>query len=128
MSKRPTRYFLKEKEVTKVLNSSPGLKMGIEELLGSKPRIEIQETEKVEIFIIHGDPLLARSAAQLFPTLLFKEIFRFLPKIVVDMGAVSHVCNGADVMAPGVVDIRGDFKKNDLLLVLDEGDIWVGEF
>jgi len=36
------------------------------------------------------------------------------------MGAVPYVCKGADVMAPGVVNINGEFKENDLLLVVDE--------
>jgi predicted RNA-binding protein (TIGR00451 family) len=36
------------------------------------------------------------------------------------MGAVPYVCNGADVMAPGVVRVDGDFEKNDILLVVDE--------
>jgi len=36
------------------------------------------------------------------------------------MGAVPHVCNGADVMAPGVVQIQGDFDKGDFVVVVDE--------
>ena len=36
------------------------------------------------------------------------------------MGAVSHICNGADVMAPGIVRIEGQFDVDDFVLVLDE--------
>ena len=36
------------------------------------------------------------------------------------MGAVPHVCNGADVMAPGIVRVEGEFDKGDLVLVMDE--------
>ena len=36
------------------------------------------------------------------------------------MGAVKHILNGADIMAPGIVRIIGDFKKGDLVLVVDE--------
>jgi PUA domain protein len=43
-----------------------------------------------------------------------------MPKIVVDMGAIPYVCKGADVMAPGVVSIKGEFKENDVLLIIDE--------
>lgn len=42
------------------------------------------------------------------------------PKVVVDMGAVPHVCNGADIMAPGIVCFEGEFKEGDLVFVADE--------
>jgi PUA domain protein len=45
---------------------------------------------------------------------------QLLPKIVVNMGAVSHICNGADVMAPGVVRIEKDYKSNDYVVIIDE--------
>jgi PUA domain protein len=42
-----------------------------------------------------------------------------MPKIVVDMGAVPYVCKGADVMAPGIVRVEGEFGVGDLVLVVD---------
>jgi len=121
VSKRPRRHFLKEKEVRKLfLDFSQRLKVDAERLFGPRPRVEVNETETAEIFIIDGKPLLARFGGTLFPTLAFNEVFPFLPKIVVDMGAVPYVCDGADVMVPGVVSIEGDFKENDLLLIVDE--------
>jgi len=33
---------------------------------------------------------------------------------------VPYVCHGADVMAPGVVRVQGDFNKQDFILVVDE--------
>lgn len=121
MSKKLQRHFLKEKEARKLLlDFSQRLKTDPEQLLGTKPRVEVNTTEAAEIFIVHGKPFLARSGGQLFPTLTFNEVLSLLPKIVVDMGAVPYVCKGADVMAPGVVDIKGEFKENDLLLVVDE--------
>jgi len=119
--KRPRRYFLKEKEARKLLlDFSQRLKTDVEQLLGSKPRIEVNKTEAAEIFIFNEKPLLARSGDELFPTLAFDEVFSLLPRIVVDMGAVPYVCKGADVMAPGVVSIKGEFRENDFLLVVDE--------
>ncbi|NIR86471.1 RNA-binding protein, partial [Candidatus Bathyarchaeota archaeon] len=78
------------------------------------------ETQTVEIFIVNGKPLFARSENIFLPTLISKRVFALLPKIVVDMGAVPHICNGADLMAPGVVKIDGEFNTGDLLLVVDE--------
>ncbi len=121
MPKKPRRHFLKEKEVRRFLiDFSQRLKTDVEQLLGSKPRIEVNETEAAEIFILNGKPLLARSDGELFPTLAFEEAFPFIPRIVVDMGAVPYVCKGADVMAPGVVSVKGEFEETDLLLVTDE--------
>ena len=121
VSKNPRRHFLKEKEARKLfLDFSQRLKVDAERLFGPRPRVEVNETEVAEIFIVDGKPLLARSGGALFPTLAFDEVFPFLPRIVVDMGAVPYVCKGADVMAPGVVSIDGDFNENDLLLVVDE--------
>jgi len=92
----------------------------VEKLFGSKPRIELAETQTVEIFIINGKPLFVRLAGTFLPTLISNGVFSLLPKIVVDMGAVPHICNGADLMAPGIVQIAGDFNPDDLLLVVDE--------
>jgi len=36
------------------------------------------------------------------------------------MGAVPHVCNGANVMAPGIVRFEGNFRKDDFVFVVDE--------
>ncbi|MCZ2809494.1 MAG: DUF1947 domain-containing protein [Candidatus Bathyarchaeota archaeon] len=121
MPKKPRRHFLKEKEARKLLlDFSQRIKTDVEQMIGSKPRIEVNENEAAEIFILNGKPLLARSAGELFPTLAFEEVFPFVSRIVVDMGAVPYVCKGADVMAPGVVSVKGEFEGNDLLLVIDE--------
>ncbi len=119
--KKRRRHFLKEKEAKRfLLEVSQRLRTDIEHLLGSKTSVEVNETESAEIFIFNGRPLLARSNAELFPTLRFEAFFPIIPKIVVDMGAVPYVCKGADVMAPGVVAIEGEFEEKDFLLVVDE--------
>ena len=121
MPKKRHRYFLKEKDAKKLLlDASKTLRTDIEQLLGSKTRVEVNETETAEIFIFNGKPLFARSNGELFPTLLSEEFFSVFPKIVVDMGAVPYVCKGADVMAPGVVSVEGEFNENDVVIVVDE--------
>jgi PUA-domain protein len=121
LPKKRRRHFLKEKEAKRfLLEVSKTLGTNIEQLLGSKTGVEVNETENAEIFFFNGRPLLARSNGVLFPTLYFEELFSVIPKIVVDMGAVPYVCKGADVMAPGVRAIKGEFEENDLILVVDE--------
>jgi PUA domain protein len=121
LQKRRHRHFLKNKETKYfLLDVSKRLGTDIGRLLGSKTLVEVNETEIAEIFILNGRPILASSDGILFPTLLFEELFSIIPKIVVDMGAVPYVCKGADVMAPGVVALKGEFEESDLLLVVDE--------
>ena len=72
----------------------------------------------ISVYLIDGVPLLARVRGVLFPTLKSPFLER-LPTAVVDMGAVPYVCNGADVMAPGIVEVRGDFQKGGLVIVRD---------
>jgi PUA-domain protein len=118
---RRQRHTLKAKDAKKFLaEASKRLGTDIEKLLGAKTRVEINQTQVAELFIINGRPLLAKLDGDLFPTLSFKEILPLIPQIVVDMGAVPYVCKGADIMAPGVRTIKDDFKENDLVLIIDE--------
>ncbi|RLI47047.1 RNA-binding protein [Candidatus Bathyarchaeota archaeon] len=115
------RHFLKEKAARQLLlELSQKFKIDTEQLFGSKPHIELAETEIAEILLINRKPLFARVDKNILPTLFSNKVSSLLPKIVVDMGAVPHVCNGADLMVPGVVQISADFKKNDLILIVDE--------
>ena len=115
------RHSLKDKDAKRfLLEISKRLGTGIEQFIDSKTRIEVNVTETAELFFFNGRPLLAKSNGKLFFTLSFEELFPLFPKIVIDMGAVPYVCKGADVMAPGVRAVKGEFKENDLLLVIDE--------
>ena len=118
--KRPRRS-LKEKEAKKLLlEVTETFGTNIEQFLEPKIRVEMSETETADLFLLNGKPLLARSDGTLFFTLFFEDVLPLFPQIVVDMGAVPYVCKGADVMAPGVREVKGDFKENSLLLVVDE--------
>jgi len=121
MSKTIKRHFLREKDTEDILQElSHKLNVDAEQLLGSEPRIELAETQSSKILIVNGAPILARLNNVLSPTLFFKKILPFLPMIIVDMGAIPHICNGADLMAPGIVQIHGNFNENDFLLIVDE--------
>ena len=121
MSKISRRHSLREKEARNViLEFLKKTGATAEQLFESKKHVETIETEDAKIYLIDEKPLLASSNGKPFPTLFFKEVFSFLPKIVVDMGAVSHVCQGADIMAPGVIRIEGQFDVDDFVLVVDE--------
>ena len=70
------------------------------------------------VYIFFKEVILARKKGILFPTLINSAIGD-LPSVLVDMGAIPYVCNGADVMAPGIMNIEGDFEKDGLLVIRD---------
>ncbi|MEM2455281.1 MAG: DUF1947 domain-containing protein [Candidatus Bathyarchaeia archaeon] len=121
-------YEIKHKHVLKASEKRIFVKRLIEtfninvgEIIGGRMEVEVADLrEKKSLIIINGRPLFIDSEGDLTPTLLFEEIIGSLPKVFVDMGAIPHICNGADIMAPGIVRVDGEFKEGDLITVLDE--------
>ena len=70
------------------------------------------------VYIFSKEVILARKNDVLFPTLI-NSVIDDLPSALIDMGAIPYVCNGANVMAPGIMDIVGEFEKNGLLVIRD---------
>jgi PUA domain protein len=121
MPEKHQRYFLKEKEAKSLLvEASRRLRTDLNIILKGNTSIEVVKSESVEVFLVDGKPILARSERSLFPTLLFAEFLAVTPRAVVDMGAVPFVCKGANVMAPGVRKYEGEFRKGDFVFVVDE--------
>ncbi|PWR76153.1 RNA-binding protein [Methanospirillum stamsii] len=90
--------------------------------LFSGKMIEIIETNQdVHLYLIDKEPLILEKDGILFPSLR-GALSRPFPqkKIIVDMGAVSFVINGADIMRPGVVDVTPDVKAGKPVQIVDE--------
>ena len=120
MSTGVRRYQIRKDE-RKLLLKTVLDKIGldIDTMFGSKPQVEVMEAQKIRVYIVNGRPLIAESDGNVFPTLLFEEQLAKQPKVVVDMGAVPHVCNKADIMGPGITEIQGEFEPKNLVTVLD---------
>ena len=120
MPRKHRRYALKSKQAKQLLNEiSERLKINLDAILGSKANVEIVEADVGKIYLVNGKPLFFKAEELLLPSLFFSEFILQAPKIVVDMGAVPYVCNGADIMAPGIVRVEGEFGKGALVLVVD---------
>ena len=120
MSQKGRRYPLKSKEARAILSQASNmLRIDVGSMFGSQSIIEVFESEWTQIFLVNGRPLLFKNENILLPTLFFSEVLEKLAKIVVDMGAVPYVCKGADIMAPGIVRIEGEFGKGELVVVVD---------
>ena len=72
------------------------------------------------VYVVHKENVFLEIGDLLIPSLHFSEIVSALPRILVDKGAIPHICSGADVMAPGVRGVQGRFSKKNPVLVVDE--------
>ena len=87
---------------------------------GSKPRVEKVQIGGEELILIDGKPVILKKSGQLVPTLRFDAALERLARAVVDMGAVPHICNGADVMVKGIKKVDRDFVRGALVVIVDE--------
>lgn len=120
MPEKFRRYFLKTKDAKAFLDSaSKRLGIDLEQIFRAKVNVELIQTIFADVYLINSKPTLAKTKENLFPTLTFSEFFNLLPKVFVDMGAVPHVCNGADIMAPGIIRYEGAFRKGEFVFIVD---------
>jgi len=108
------RRVLGRKAIRNLRTEAEGLLGGAKTNAVSQAEVEDGST----IYIFERVALLSRRKDTLFPTLL-NNILDSMPSAVVDMGAIPFVCNGADVMAPGIVEVEGDFPEGGLLVIRD---------
>ena len=81
--------------------------------------VEEAETEDgTKVYVLDDEILLFKFEGSLYPTLRCKCIDS-LPAVIVDMGAIPFVCKGADVMAPGITEIKTPFEEGTLVVVRD---------
>lgn len=103
-----------------------GLMEEMEKALGRRYFTEEDEVDSAEStdfqpLFVNGEILAMIYEGRGFPTV------RGLLKhgadrryVTVDMGAVPHVVNGADIMSPGIVEADPDIRAGDMVWVRDE--------
>lgn len=70
--------------------------------------------------LITGDNITAiREGNVYLPFLSETGLLEKFPKIVVDVGAIKFVCNGANIMRPGIKKFT-EFEKDDIICVVEE--------
>jgi PUA-domain protein len=85
------------------------------------PALKIEEAETEDgtsIYLLDNEIFLFNLEGEIFPTLRCPCIEK-LPVAVVDMGAIPFVCKGADVMAPGITEIKTPFNEGQTVVVRD---------
>ncbi|MEO9307070.1 PUA domain-containing protein [Nitrosotalea sinensis] len=70
--------------------------------------------------LIKGDNITAIQIGDSYiPFLSETELLEKFPKATVDTGAIKFVCNGANVMRPGIKKFT-EFQKDDIICVIEE--------
>ncbi len=97
----------------------------MEEKLGDSPfseeePVDVADTEVGEVLLLDKEPIATFFEGEVFPTIKgFLQIEPTKRYVTVDMGAVEFVYNGADIMAPGIVDADENIQENDLVWIRD---------
>jgi len=117
----PRRWVLSKKERKKLVKELSSLYPGLS--LDPSMKIEYYQSKEAPLLIIiDGVPAFFKYEDKWIPHLKFllNKGYDWIPRVVVDMGAVAPLGRGADVMAPGIRRIIGEFRAGDPIAVVDE--------
>lgn len=94
----------------------------------SWPTNSVGAIKNLQAYVIDGNRRLLVGnnlvAIQLAPDLIIPhltqhELLNYFASVQVDMNAVKFVCNGANIMRPGITDFT-TFKESEIVLVKDQ--------
>ncbi|MEM2122797.1 MAG: PUA domain-containing protein [Candidatus Bathyarchaeia archaeon] len=114
------RVTLRSKEARRILRDFSDRYPWVRDCIRVHGRIEAVGVGVGRLLIVDGSPLIFEVGDFMVPTLRFEKALNGLPMVTVDMGAVPHICRGADVMAPGVKSVEGSFEESGIVRVVDE--------
>ena len=83
--------------------------------------LDAGDYDKTKVYIAAGRIVAFDHEGKVVPSLRF--ILNSSPKnkhVTVDMGAVKFLCNGADIMSPGIVDADKTIVSGDFVWVREE--------
>ena len=103
---------LKSKETNKLLS-----KYNLD--LSKTDQVELWEDENQKLLVINKIPAFFYYENQPVPTLKYLQTNSLLKKVVIDMGAVKFIVNGADIMRPGIVVIELGIEKEEFIVIVD---------
>jgi PUA domain protein len=113
------RHRLKKKEIREIIEKLK--KDFIFNFFDIDSSVEIGFYEKTQLIFVDYKPYFMFYNNKIVFTL--SGLYNYKPinkNVVVDMGAVEFVTNGADVMIPGVVDADKNIQPNDVVWICDE--------
>ena len=108
------RYYLSKKKIKEIKRKM------VMNIWPEGRKIEIVENKQI-VVLFDDVPMLFKYQDSYYPTVLFllqNPLEKFF--VTVDMGAVKHVLNGADVFAAGIIDADPDIEEGDCVYVRDK--------
>jgi PUA-domain protein len=115
-----SRHHLKGSESKKILKTIEPFLEDREAMRGLS--LEVAETDQdFNLILLKGRPVFMMLEDRPFFTV--RGALEFAPKknmVIVDSGAVSFIVNGADVMAPGIVDADPEIVPGDPVVIVEE--------
>jgi len=113
------RKQLPKSEIEKI-NSEIAQQFSVADFFGKKDQAMLAEVDHNLYVVKDNLPYFFYKDGKLVPTLKLLLQNPFLKQVVVDMGAVKFVSNGADVMRPGIVELDHQIKKDEIVAVVDQ--------
>lgn len=113
------RHRLKARDIRRYQNDLKNIFNDV--FFDERSSIEIGDLDGTNIIFVDGEPCFMSHENKIIFTL--HGLDRYKPKknfVVVDMGAVKFVTNGADVMVPGIVNADRDIAEGDQVWICDE--------
>jgi PUA domain protein len=89
-------------------------------ILGKNETARVAEIEGDRRLLIFPSWMAIDLDGRILPFLGSQELLRSFPAVVVDTGAISHICKGADVMRPGILTVEGEFHAGGIVCVKEQ--------
>ena len=119
IGKIKNRHRLKSKEIKDIKDKIN--KMFKSDFFDERSMVETGELDGIKIILVDNEPSFMFCEDGIVFTL--HGLNKYKPKenfVVVDMGAIKFITNGADVMAPGIVDADKNINEDDQVWICDE--------
>ena len=119
------RHFIKSSEIKALKNEILKYydQKFVDSIFPSKSRIEVIISEHGDtLYAINNELKIWKSKEHGFIPVLTQLLNKRiqLKKVVVDMGAIKYVANGADIMRPGITRIDPSIQQGDIIEIVDE--------
>jgi len=88
--------------------------------LGRSDAVKVAEIDGGKRLLIFKSWIAIDLDGKVLPFLGSQGALKSFPAIVVDAGAIPHICKGADVMRPGVITAEGEFEAGDIVCVKEQ--------
>jgi len=95
--------------------------------ISSQWKIELPKIKNLKFHFLDDDVIIITAMGlkaikigdSYLPFLTESELLKKFPYVMVDMGAVKFMCNGANVMRPGITNYT-QFEKDSVVCIIEE--------